>query len=166
MTSRLIAAALLSIIVSSDPRPYVLDTRVLRGTELSTDHHLPTTVGSHYSAFQWKFTLGCWRGGLINCQTFNSGGALWFSPRSWVRPVDLPELLRGSWQFDHPVYMCLVDLEKAYDSVPWGILWGLPKEYGVPELLLLAIESLYNQSKSFVRILGKSKSNCASGGGV
>jgi len=36
----------------------------------------------------------------------------------------LAELLRGSWEFDHPVYMCLVDLEKAYDCVPQGILWG------------------------------------------
>ena len=28
------------ILVSSDLRPYVLDTRVKRGAELSTDHHL------------------------------------------------------------------------------------------------------------------------------
>jgi hypothetical protein len=28
------------VIVSSDLRPYVLDTRVKRGAELSTDHHL------------------------------------------------------------------------------------------------------------------------------
>ena len=28
------------VVVSSDLRPYVLDTRVKRGTELSTDHHL------------------------------------------------------------------------------------------------------------------------------
>ncbi|KAI3351322.1 hypothetical protein L3Q82_005867 [Scortum barcoo] len=28
------------VVVSSDLRPYVLDTRVKRGAELSTDHHL------------------------------------------------------------------------------------------------------------------------------
>ena len=48
--------------------------------------------------------------------------------------------------------MCFVDLEKAYDHVPRGILWELLREYGVPELLLRAIWYLYNKSKSCVRI--------------
>ena len=38
--------------------------------------------------------------------------------------VTLAELLRGSRDFDHPVYMCFVNSEKAYDHVPQGILWG------------------------------------------
>ena len=63
----------------------------------------------------------------------------------------LAELQTGSWEFDHPV-TCFVDLEKVY--VPRGILCGVLKEYGVPELLLRTIQSLYNQSKSCVRILG------------
>jgi len=66
----------------------------------------------------------------------------------------LAGLLRGSWESEHPVYMCFVDLEKAYDRVPRGIVWGLLREYGVPELLLRAIRSLYNKSRSCVRILG------------
>ncbi|KAI3364042.1 hypothetical protein L3Q82_010871 [Scortum barcoo] len=32
------------VVVSSDLRPYVLDTRVKRGAELSTDHHLVPSV--------------------------------------------------------------------------------------------------------------------------
>ncbi|KAI3354885.1 hypothetical protein L3Q82_004553 [Scortum barcoo] len=31
---------MIDVVVSSDLRPYVLDTRVKRGAELSTDHHL------------------------------------------------------------------------------------------------------------------------------
>ena len=50
--------------------------------------------------------------------------------------------------------MCYVDLEKAYDSDPQGILWSC---YGVLELLLRAMQSLYNQSKSCVCILGISR---------
>ena len=66
----------------------------------------------------------------------------------------LAELLRGSWEFDLPVYMCFVDLEKAYDCVLRGALWGVLREYGVPGSLLRAVRSLYKQSESCVRILG------------
>jgi len=57
----------------------------------------------------------------------------------------------------HPVYICFVDLEKAYDRVPRGILWGVLREYGVLGPLVQAIRSLYNQSERCVRILGTSQ---------
>ncbi|KAL7874956.1 hypothetical protein SRHO_G00059260 [Serrasalmus rhombeus] len=34
----------------------------------------------------------------------------------------LSRILEGSWEFAQPVHMCFVDLEKAFDCVPWGIL--------------------------------------------
>ena len=58
-------------------------------------------------------------------ENFDSGGAVWFSPRLWN---SRPELLRGSWEYDHPVCICFVDKEKAYDCVSWGILWGVLQE--------------------------------------
>lgn len=46
--------------------------------------------------------------------------------------------LQSCWvEFAQPVYMCFVDLENAYNCVPWGVQW----EYGAPGLLLLAIWS-------------------------
>jgi len=60
--------------------------------------------------------------------------------------VDQLFTLAGLLEFAHPVYMCFVDLEKAYDRVPRGILWGVLGEYGVPGPLVRAIRSLYNQS--------------------
>ncbi|KAK3538621.1 hypothetical protein QTP86_008833 [Hemibagrus guttatus] len=48
--------------------------------------------------------------------------------------------------------MCFVDLEKAFDRVPRGILWEVLWEYGVCGPLLRAVRSLYNRSRSLVRI--------------
>uniref|UniRef100_A0AAR2LJT3 Reverse transcriptase domain-containing protein n=1 Tax=Pygocentrus nattereri TaxID=42514 RepID=A0AAR2LJT3_PYGNA len=66
----------------------------------------------------------------------------------------LSQIVEGAWEFANPVYMCFVDLEKAYDRVPRDILWEVLWEYGVPGLLLRAIQSLYSRSESCVRILG------------
>ncbi|KAK3552841.1 hypothetical protein QTP86_022544 [Hemibagrus guttatus] len=64
----------------------------------------------------------------------------------------LHRVLEGSWEFAPPVHMCFVDLEKAFDRVPRGILWEALWEYGVRGPLLRAVLSLYNRSRSLVRI--------------
>uniref|UniRef100_A0A8C6W0Z1 Reverse transcriptase domain-containing protein n=1 Tax=Nothobranchius furzeri TaxID=105023 RepID=A0A8C6W0Z1_NOTFU len=50
--------------------------------------------------------------------------------------------------------MCFVDLEKAFDRVPRGALWGVLREYGVPGPLIRAVRSLYDRCQSLVRIAG------------
>ncbi|KAJ0062923.1 hypothetical protein NL108_008255 [Boleophthalmus pectinirostris] len=50
--------------------------------------------------------------------------------------------------------MCFVDLEKAFDRVPGGVLSGVLWEYGVRGPLLRAVRSLYDRSRSCVRIAG------------
>uniref|UniRef100_A0AAQ6INE0 ribonuclease H n=1 Tax=Anabas testudineus TaxID=64144 RepID=A0AAQ6INE0_ANATE len=66
----------------------------------------------------------------------------------------LARVLEGSWEFAHPVYMCFVDLEKAFDHVPRGILWEVLREYGIRDPLLRAIRSLYDRNRSLVCIAG------------
>ena len=64
----------------------------------------------------------------------------------------LAGVLEGSWEFAQPIHMCFVDLEKAFDCVPRGLLWGVLREYGVRGPLLRAVRSLYDRSRSLVCI--------------
>ncbi|XP_028272713.1 uncharacterized protein LOC114443008 [Parambassis ranga] len=68
----------------------------------------------------------------------------------------LRRVLEGSWEFAQPVHIWFVDLEKAFDRVPQGILWEVLWEYGVRGPLLRAVRSLYDRSRSLVRIAGSS----------
>ncbi|KAK3560563.1 hypothetical protein QTP86_010899 [Hemibagrus guttatus] len=74
--------------------------------------------------------------------------------RSWNTGPALypPQGARGFVGVAQPVHMCFVDLEKAFDRVPHGILWEVLWEYGVRGPLLRAVRSLYNRSRSLVPI--------------
>ncbi|KAI3369286.1 hypothetical protein L3Q82_007539 [Scortum barcoo] len=72
----------------------------------------------------------------------------------WTSSIPSAGCLEGLWEFAQPVHMCFVDLEKAFDRVPRGILWGVLREYGVRGPLLRAVRSLYDRSRSLVRIAG------------
>ncbi|TWW54384.1 hypothetical protein D4764_0180610 [Takifugu flavidus] len=66
----------------------------------------------------------------------------------------LSRVLEGAWEFAQQVHMCFVDLEKPFDRVPRGVLWGVLREYGVSGPLIRAVYSLYDRCQSLVRIAG------------
>ena len=67
----------------------------------------------------------------------------------------LQQVIEKAWEYAQPVYISFVDLEKAYDRVDRSLMWGALKEYGVGDQLIRAVTSLYSQSRSCVRILGR-----------
>ena len=50
------------------------------------------------------------------------------------------------------LYMCFVDLEKAFDSVPRRVLEWAMRKRGIPEAMVRAVMSLYEGAKTRVRV--------------
>ena len=67
----------------------------------------------------------------------------------------LKQIFEKSWEYGKDLFACFVDLEKAYDRVPWDKLWKVLQEYGVNGQLLCAIKSFYCRPKLCVRVNGK-----------
>lgn len=67
--------------------------------------------------------------GMNNNQTSDLMAPSW----PWnTRPIFiLARVLEEAWEFVHPVYLCLVDLEKTFDHIPHGTLWMELHEYNI-----------------------------------
>ena len=55
----------------------------------------------------------------------------------------LRRLIEESVEFKKQLYVNFVDFEKAFDSVFREALWGIMKEYGMPEKMITMIKALY-----------------------
>ena len=67
----------------------------------------------------------------------------------------LKQIFEKSWEYGKDLFVCFVDLEKAYDRVPPDKLWKVLQEYGVDGQLLRAIKSFYCRPEVCVRVNGK-----------
>ena len=114
---------------------------------------VPTTGGSHSSA-------SLVRSGVLERRIRRIVDSRFQEVQCGFRPghetVDqlytLSRVLEVAWEFAQPVYMCFVDLEKAFNCVPQGVLWGVLREYGVLDPLIGAVR--YDRRQSLVRIAG------------
>ena len=51
-----------------------------------------------------------------------------------------------------PLYMALIDLEKAFDCVPVDVIWWATRKLGTDEWLVCLVESMYKDVRSRVRV--------------
>ncbi|TWW54336.1 hypothetical protein D4764_06G0008300 [Takifugu flavidus] len=83
-----------------------------------------------------------WLTRLCNITWTLGGSAAGLADRGVDQLYTLSRVLGGAWEFAQPVHMCFVDLEKAFNCVPRGVLWGVLREYMVSDPLIRAVRSL------------------------
>ena len=65
-------------------------------------------------------------------------------------------LMQQTKEFNVPVFLCFIDLCKAYDSVNRNLLWAvLRRVYNFPEKLVCIIEALHKETYGVVRFEGQ-----------
>ena len=53
------------------------------------------------------------------------------------------------------LYFAFVDLEKAFDRVPRSVLWWSMRKLGIDEWIIRAVQAMYANAKSSVRVNGQ-----------
>ena len=53
---------------------------------------------------------------------------------------------------ENKLYMCFVDLDKAFDRVPRRVLGWAMRKRGIPEAMMRAVMSLYEATKTRVGV--------------
>jgi hypothetical protein len=66
----------------------------------------------------------------------------------------LTRVMELSWEFGTPIYMCFIDLRKAYDSVNREALWNVMRMYDVPEKLICLLKDLHEGTMAAVKWKG------------
>ena len=68
----------------------------------------------------------------------------------------LRTMMEKAREYHQPIYVCFIDLRRAYDSVHRDSLWRiLQHSYQLPEKLLSIIQALHEDSTAAVRAYGK-----------
>ena len=71
----------------------------------------------------------------------------------WTHHYTLVMVLEGVWELAQPFHICFVNLEKAYDCVPQGVLWMVLQGRGIDghSIFVLLESELGSQGQEQIR---------------
>ena len=58
-------------------------------------------------------------------------------------------------EYNKPLFMCFIDITRAYDSVNRDLLWRVCRKYGIAQKLVNLLKMLYKTSRAKVRVEGE-----------
>ena len=65
---------------------------------------------------------------------------------------NLKMIMQKRSEYNKPLFMCFVDITKAYDSVNRNLLWKVCRKYGISKKLVTLLKLLYQNSRTRVRV--------------
>ena len=69
--------------------------------------------------------------------------------------ITLKMLKEHTRDHNKPLFLCFIDIQKAYDSVDRSLLWQICRHYGMTDKIIRLFKLLYHESKAHVRINGE-----------
>ncbi len=63
--------------------------------------------------------------------------------------------MEKSRDYNKPLFMCFIDIQKAYDSINRDLLWQICKHYGLTSKIIRMLQLLYKNTRAQVRINGE-----------
>jgi hypothetical protein len=64
-------------------------------------------------------------------------------------------IMEKSQEYNKPLFLCFIDIQKAYDSVDRNFLWKVCRCYGTSDKLIRLLKLLHSKTKARVRINGE-----------
>ncbi|CAF1675979.1 unnamed protein product [Rotaria magnacalcarata] len=67
----------------------------------------------------------------------------------------LKMVMEKTREFNKPLHMCFIDIQKAYDSINRDLLWKICRQYGLTEKTVQMLKLVYKNTRAQVRINGE-----------
>ena len=92
---------------------------------------------------------------LVDCQLLEIQSGFRSNKSTIDQIFTLKMTMEKRRAFNKPLFMCFIDITKAYDSVNRELLWKICRSYGISDKLVNLLKMLYKHSIAKVKINGE-----------